>query len=53
MIVFEIDPANLGGAYDCIYVTVGALVAATEAVNVTFLLETRYAQATPPAAITD
>jgi len=52
MIVFEIDPANLGGVYDCIYVTTGAL-AITESVCVEFLLETRYPQATPPAAITD
>ena len=52
MIVFEIDPANLGGVYDCVYMTVGAL-AATEALCVEFILETRYPQATPPAAITD
>jgi hypothetical protein len=51
-VIFEIDPANLGGAYDCIYMTVGAL-AATEAMCVEFFLETRYAQATPPSAIVD
>jgi len=52
MLVFEIDPANLGGVYDCVYVTTGAL-AITESVCVEFLIETRYPQATPPAAITD
>ena len=52
MIVFEIDPANLGGAYDCVYMTIGAL-AITESVCVEALIETRYPQATPPAAITD
>ena len=52
IVVFQIDPANLGGSYDCIYVTTGAL-AITESVDVIYLLETRYAQATPPAAITD
>ena len=50
-VIFEIDPASLG-AYDCIYITVGAL-AATEALCVEYILETRYPQATPPAAITD
>jgi len=51
MIVFQIDPALLG-AYDCVYMTIGAL-AITESVCVEALLETRYPQATPPAAITD
>jgi len=51
-IIFQIDPANLGGSYDCLYVTTGAL-AITESVDVIYLLETRYPQATPPAAITD
>lgn len=50
-VIFEIDPAAIG-AYDCIYITVGAL-AATEALCVNFFLETRYAQATPPSAIVD
>jgi len=51
-VIFEIDPASLTAGYDCIYVTVGAL-AATEALSVEAFLETRYPQATPPAAITD
>ena len=51
-IIFEIDPANLGGVYDCVYMTVGAL-AATEALCVEFIIETRYPQATPPSAIVD
>ena len=51
-LVFEIDPANLGGVYDCLYFTIGAL-AATEALCVEYFIETRYPQATPPAAITD
>lgn len=51
-LIFEIDPANLGGSYDCVYMTIGAL-AATEALCVEAYIETRYPQATPPAAITD
>ena len=50
-VIFEIDPASLGD-YDCIYMTIGAL-AATEALCVEAFIETRYPQATPPAAITD
>jgi hypothetical protein len=52
-IVFQIDPATLSLANgDCITV----LTAASHADNITsalYLLETRYPQATPPAAITD
>ncbi len=51
-LIFEIDPANLGSTYDCVYMTLGAL-AATEALCVEAIIETRYPQATPPAAITD
>ena len=51
-VIFEIEPDNLGGAYDCIYITAGAL-AATEALCIEFFIEERYPQATPPAAITD
>lgn len=51
-VIFQIDPANLGGSYDCIYITLGAL-AATESMSVEYWIEERYAQQTPPAAITD
>ena len=51
-VIFEIEPDNLGGSYDCIYITAGAL-AATEALCIEFFIEERYPQATPPAAITD
>ena len=51
-VIFEIEPENLGGAYDCIYITAGAL-AATEALSIEFFIEERYPQATPPVAITD
>ena len=51
-VIFQIDPALVGGSNDCIYITLGAL-AATEAMSVEYWLETRYPQATPPAAITD
>ena len=51
-LIFEIDPANLGTTFDCVYMTIGAL-AATEALCVEAIIETRYPQATPPAAITD
>lgn len=53
MIVFEIDPATLGDTYDVIAFTVGDSSQATNFVSGVFVLQGRYAQATPPAAITD
>ena len=53
LMVIQIDPAQLGDTFDvlgCVFTTGGD---ATNYVTVTYFLETRYAQATPPAAITD
>lgn len=53
-VIFEIDPRHLDveGGFDCISFTTGA----SNAANITaaqFILQTKYPQATPPAAITD
>jgi len=52
-IVFGIDPATLGDTYDVITVVSADSSQATNFWEVTYLLETRFPQATPPAAITD
>jgi hypothetical protein len=53
-VVFQIDPAtlDLANGFDCIAVITGA----SNVANITggnYIIETRYAQATPPAAIID
>jgi hypothetical protein len=56
MIVFQIDPADvvsMGATYDVLGCTVSNSAQATNFVQVTYYLETRYAQATPPTALTD
>ena len=53
LVVIQIDPAQLGSTYDvmgCVITTSGQ---ATDFVSVVYYLDTRYPQATPPAAITD
>ena len=53
MVVIQIDPAQLGATYDvlgCVITTGGD---ATNFMSGIYVLEMRYAQATPPAAITD
>jgi hypothetical protein len=52
-VIMEIDPAKLAAGYDCIAATISDSSQATNFVSVTYLIETRYPQATPPAAITD
>ncbi|QCG93956.1 hypothetical protein E6C67_08385 [Azospirillum sp. TSA2s] len=54
-IVFEVDPSalDIANGYDCLYVTVGDSSQATNFVNITALLHTRFKQATPPSAIID
>ena len=52
-VVIQIDPAQLGSTYDVMGCTISNSAQATNFVSVLYLLETRYAQATPPAAITD
>jgi hypothetical protein len=54
VVVFQIEPASLdvAGGFDCIT----AITSASNAANITevmYYLDTRYKQATPPAAITD
>ena len=54
IVIFQIDPATLDVAngFDCIVVKTGA----SNAANITqamYVLDERYQQATPPAAITD
>ena len=51
MVVFQIDPAQLGATYDWMSCTVDNSAQATNFVSVIYLLETRYPQATPPVAI--
>ena len=52
MVVFQVDPAQLGATYDWLSCIVDASSQATNFVSIVYLLETRYPQATPPAAIT-
>lgn len=54
-VVFQIDPASLvvGSGFDCIGVVITTSGQATNFVNVNYILDTSYKQATPPAAITD
>lgn len=52
-VVIGIDPANLGAGYDVIAFTVSDSSQATNFVSAQFFLETKFAQGTPPAAITD
>lgn len=52
-VIIEVDPAAFTAGYDCLYFTVSDSSQATNFVAGQFFLETRYAQATPPAAITD
>ena len=53
MLVMEIDPAKLPAGYDCIAAVLSDSTQATNFANIDYYIETRYPQATPPAAITD
>ncbi len=53
MVVIEIDPAEFGGSYDVLGCTISDSSQATNFVSGMYILQTRYGQATPPAAITD
>jgi len=56
MVVFEIDPSDvvaMGTGYDCLGFTIVAGQKATNFVAGYFVLAERFAQATPPSAITD
>ncbi len=52
-IVMEIDPAKLTAGYDCIAAVLSDSSQVSNIASITYLLETRYPQATPPPAITD
>ena len=52
-LVLEVDPAKLTAGYDCIAATLSNSSQASNFATVTYLIETRYPQATPPTAITD
>ena len=52
-LVIEVDPSKLTAGYDCIAATLSDSSQATNFATVTYFIETRYPQATPPAAITD
>lgn len=53
LLVMELLPEKLTSGYDCIAATLSDSSQATNFATVTYLIETRYAQATPPSAITD
>ena len=53
LLIFQIDPAQLGDTYDCMRLVITSSGQGGNFVSVLYYLETRYAQATPPAAITD
>jgi len=56
MVIFEIDPRNaldVNAGFDCMCVKTSASAAANITSAIYYLVNDRYAQATPPAAITD
>jgi hypothetical protein len=53
LFVFQIDPETLADGFDCITCKLADSTEATNFVNITYLLEMNYAQATPPSAIVD
>jgi hypothetical protein len=55
LVVFQIDPATLdmANSFDCITVKTTASSEVTDFASAVYYIETKYAQATPPAAITD
>jgi hypothetical protein len=52
-LVMQFDPATLSSGFDCIAATLTDSSEATNFATVTYIIETRYPQATPPTAITD
>lgn len=53
MIVFGIDPRKLAATFDCIAGVAGTNAQAGDFVGITYLLQARYPQGTPPSAILD
>jgi hypothetical protein len=52
-LILVFDPVKLSSGFDCIAATLSDSSQATNFATVTYFLETRYPQETPPAAITD
>lgn len=52
-LIMEFDPATLSSGFDCIRATLDDSSEATNFAVVTYYIETRYPQETPPTAITD
>lgn len=52
-LVIQFDPATLSDGFDCIAATLTASSQSTNYATITYIIQTRYKQATPPAAITD
>ena len=52
-LVMEVDVAALAAGYDCIAAVLDNSAQATNFATITYFIETRYPQATPPTAITD
>ena len=53
MLVMVFDPSKLSAGFDCIAATLDDSTEATNFASVTYLLETRYPQQTPPSAVVD
>jgi hypothetical protein len=53
LVVFEIDPASLTDGYDVVYCTIATSSQATNFVAGEWVIQTNFAQATPPSAILD
>lgn len=53
MVVIEFDPAQLGDSYDVAGFSIATSAQATNFVNGVWVLQPRYAQATPPTAVVD
>jgi len=53
LVVFEIDPASLTDGYDVVYCTIATSSQATDFVAGEWVIQTNFAQATPPSAILD
>ncbi len=55
MVVIEIDPSSfdVSGGFDCLGCTVDASGEGTDFCTLMYIVQTRYPQATPPAAITN
>ena len=53
LVVFEIDPASLTDGYDVVYCTIATSSQASDFVSGEWVIQTNFAQATPPTAILD